>query len=514
MTRSTNTVLPSPGFQSPNYTPVPDELFDVYLTELSGAELKVLLYIIRRTFGFKRESDNIALSQMMTGITTRDGRVLDRGVGLSKKTLLAALRALEDRQLIFSQRRQSQEKGNEPTSYRLNVRNAPPPPSFDAPHDPSSPGGGGEETTPPLGEKLHQGVGGKTTPSPWGKNSPTQETEIQETVLQHNVGVVTRETLEQFGITRTVAARLAATYPEAYLLTKLDLVQWLVATKSPLVGKNPAGYLRRAIEEDYRPPPKYQPAPEREAEARGRQRAEQSEQERRRQAEEEYRRAREHRAQALRMHYPPQPIPGANLATDRAWQQALAQLREQVTGPIFHLWLASTTLVSCDGQTATVAAPSRWHAGELAERLDRPIRQTLTSLIGKPVVCQYVSLTDLVPPESDANPLDTRSSAASPSPTGGEVPGFAALGQVMHDRVSEPLERPETGRVSPGGVLLPPDPQTPLKSRPTRSEPRSQTASPPRRGRPRKSAWHEDPSTKRSARPIPPTHSPPREHVP
>src|SRR5215218_1032713 len=113
---------PSPfqGYSSPNYTPVPDELFDYYLPDLSGAELKVLLYIIRRTFGFKKDSDNISLSQMLTGITTREGTVLDRGVGLTKKTLLQALRSLEDRQLIFSQRRQSVEKGNEPTSYRLN----------------------------------------------------------------------------------------------------------------------------------------------------------------------------------------------------------------------------------------------------------------------------------------------------------------------------------------------------------------------------------------------------------
>ena len=60
------------GFRSPNYTQVPDELFDELMSELSGAELKVLLYIIRRTFGFKKDSDNISLSQICNGITTRD----------------------------------------------------------------------------------------------------------------------------------------------------------------------------------------------------------------------------------------------------------------------------------------------------------------------------------------------------------------------------------------------------------------------------------------------------------
>src|SRR6187401_3224323 len=98
------------GFHRPNYTQVPDELFDSLLPDLSGAELKVLLYIVRRTFGFKRESDTISLSQMLNGIATRDGRVLDRGVGLSKKTLLEALRTLAARQIILTQRRQSLEK--------------------------------------------------------------------------------------------------------------------------------------------------------------------------------------------------------------------------------------------------------------------------------------------------------------------------------------------------------------------------------------------------------------------
>ena len=145
---------------------VPDEVFDELLVELTGAELKVLLYIIRRTFGFKRESDTISLSQMLTGIHTRDGRVLDRGVGLSKKTLLDALRNLSARRIILSQRRQSAEKGNEPTAYRLNVLRpggTPPVTAGGAPPwgnsctplgGESAPRGRGRKCPKPLGEKL------------------------------------------------------------------------------------------------------------------------------------------------------------------------------------------------------------------------------------------------------------------------------------------------------------------------------------------------------------------------
>lgn len=158
---------PFRGYSSPNYTPVPDELFDEQLPDLSGAELKVLLYVIRRTFGFKRESDNISLSQMLNGLRTRDGRVLDRGVGLSKKTLLQAIKSLEEQAIVLTERRRSQEKGDEPTSYRLNVRS----------------GAKWEETTPPVGEKVPHGGGAQIPPGGWGSNSPTQETVRQKTDL-------------------------------------------------------------------------------------------------------------------------------------------------------------------------------------------------------------------------------------------------------------------------------------------------------------------------------------------
>src|SRR5215213_10108754 len=107
------------GFRSPSYTMVPDELFDELLPDLSGAELKVLLFVVRRTFGFKRDDDAISLSQMLHGITTREGRVLHRGVGLSKPTLLAALRSLQTKGILRAARQRSAAKGNEPTVYAL-----------------------------------------------------------------------------------------------------------------------------------------------------------------------------------------------------------------------------------------------------------------------------------------------------------------------------------------------------------------------------------------------------------
>lgn len=110
------------GFTSPNYTQVPDEFFDFLAPRLKEGELRVALYIIRRTFGFKKGSDDISLRQMVEGIRTKDGRALDYGTGLSKPAVVKAVRALVDLRVILATSNHSRERGFEPTTYRLNVQ--------------------------------------------------------------------------------------------------------------------------------------------------------------------------------------------------------------------------------------------------------------------------------------------------------------------------------------------------------------------------------------------------------
>jgi phage replication O-like protein O len=156
---------PFEGFRSPNFTIVPDELFDQLLAKLSGAELKVLLYIVRRTFGFKKDSDEISLNQICTGIQTRDGRTLDQGTGLSQSTVLTAIKGLLEKNIILAQRRMSQEKGNEPTLYRLNVIDP----------FPENRGRGG----PKIGEALPRKSGTQYTVE---QDTVRQETEISNSL--------------------------------------------------------------------------------------------------------------------------------------------------------------------------------------------------------------------------------------------------------------------------------------------------------------------------------------------
>ena len=78
------------GVLVPSAFQVPNEVVDEgWLKELGGAEIKVLLYIIRKTFGFNKiAGDRIPLSQIIAG------------TGLARQSTVSAIRVLEQCELI------------------------------------------------------------------------------------------------------------------------------------------------------------------------------------------------------------------------------------------------------------------------------------------------------------------------------------------------------------------------------------------------------------------------------
>ena len=92
-------------------------LFDELLPDLSGGEIKVLLYIIRRTFRFKKDADTISFAHI-TRLTTRDGLRIDRGAGVNLGTAQAAIDLWSTR-TDRGYRNSSDERGDLPTTYGL-----------------------------------------------------------------------------------------------------------------------------------------------------------------------------------------------------------------------------------------------------------------------------------------------------------------------------------------------------------------------------------------------------------
>src|SRR5690348_4109569 len=110
------------GFEQANTTPIPDVLFDTLLTKLSGAELKVLLYIMRRTWGFKKDTDAISLTQFEHGIVTKEGKRLDYGCGLNRETICKALQSLETKGCIKSEKRTAHKRDMDVTIYSIRFK--------------------------------------------------------------------------------------------------------------------------------------------------------------------------------------------------------------------------------------------------------------------------------------------------------------------------------------------------------------------------------------------------------
>lgn len=76
-------------FSSPNYTQAPNDLFDVYLSDLGYADLKVCLALIRLTFGYQRSNVRISLTK------------LAKLTGMTRESILLGSSALEEKGLII-----------------------------------------------------------------------------------------------------------------------------------------------------------------------------------------------------------------------------------------------------------------------------------------------------------------------------------------------------------------------------------------------------------------------------
>ncbi len=90
------------GFQAPNHTQVPNDLFDELLPSMGHAELKVVLCIIRFTRGYHREK------------TVMSVRKIARYTGLTPRNVMEGAQQAEDRGLI-----QRSVDGNKTTTWHL-----------------------------------------------------------------------------------------------------------------------------------------------------------------------------------------------------------------------------------------------------------------------------------------------------------------------------------------------------------------------------------------------------------
>jgi len=198
-----------------------------------------------------------------------------------------------------------------------------------------------------------------------------------------------------FGITETIANRLSKKYPEEHITDKLAVAQWLVDQSSPLVRKNPAGWLKTAIEDDFDPPKDYEPPSARKAKTE--KQAAQAEE--RREAEEDFRRAQEEIHKRIRENHPPEPIGEQGLTTESAWALTLQKMEILVARATFGTLLKNTMLMSVEDNTANVVVPDQHTADWIERRLYQSLHRTFTDIIGQQVDFRFVpAATPLLTP--------------------------------------------------------------------------------------------------------------------
>lgn len=97
---------------SPNFTHIPNIVFDYWMHVLSHAEFKVLCAICRKTFGWQKEVDYISTKQIFTM------------TGVSKRSVHECINSLQQRGLIEVMRSKTKDGDDAPNRYRILVEDA------------------------------------------------------------------------------------------------------------------------------------------------------------------------------------------------------------------------------------------------------------------------------------------------------------------------------------------------------------------------------------------------------
>ncbi len=347
-----------PGFSFPNTTQIPNDVFDSLMPQLSGGELKVLLYICRRTFGFRKDNDRISLSQISKGIITKTGKVLDHGTGLCKRHVINALKSLEKKNIITVTRIVDETGLYEVNTYSLNIIAA-----------------GRPEESPDHQRVVNSGSPGVVNSGSPGVVNSSAPTKQREQKKDSDDDAVT-QALENFGMTKSAVTTLIARYPASYITGKLRMTQGLLAEGSGLVAKNPVGWLRRAIEEDYKPPRnKVLLTPTSGIKSQKSTRISHEQQ----------------REQNIIT--PPVELPQPDRQTETIWEQTIECLKNDLPAGETADRLTGTMLIEVTQTKAVIFVPNRAVGAWLERRLYGQIAKALKAVIGKDVDLQFIAAT-------------------------------------------------------------------------------------------------------------------------
>lgn len=142
-----------PVIEAPNYTQIPNVIFDYWMEILSPGSFKILMCMCRKIFGWHKTSDTISKNQLI------------KVTGMSKNSVQTGIEELEKHGLVLKFQHKN-EYGHQPNTFALNIEK-PKDERYQEPPRPGSNqnlGGGRSEIDPGVGQNLTKGVGQNLTP--------------------------------------------------------------------------------------------------------------------------------------------------------------------------------------------------------------------------------------------------------------------------------------------------------------------------------------------------------------
>lgn len=191
--------------------------------------------------------------------------------------------------------------------------------------------------------------------------------------------------LVQKGMTKIVAKKLAAQYPEEYIRLKIESLDYLQET-TPDQVKEPAAWLRRAVEQDWKPPAKFKTKAERETEAQAQAKAEE---------EERLREEKEREERKRRVHEVLSEKYGVTEDTFLLWEKMQMELKERLLMGDYLKWVRPSALLSANRHQVTIGVPYEFAGNQIQDRLHEQIVEVLSTMLDQPVEVEYQVVPEL-----------------------------------------------------------------------------------------------------------------------
>ena len=239
------------GFTVPeqNWFKMPDEWSDITADIDSLAELKVVEYVLKHTWGFHEYGlpKKITIDEFMHGRKRSNGERLDQGTGLSKQSVITGLKKAVQRSLLV-ENIDASDRARIKKSYMLHMKakNQAPTPTT-AQKEPAT------SDVKHLDPDVKDLDTGSQTPGHRTEKEPSERSSSRKSDNRPSTDTTLRDDLVQYGLSAAVASHLLRRFGAGRVREKIDYLQYLQSRHPAKIGK-PDGWLRKAIEDDYAAP--------------------------------------------------------------------------------------------------------------------------------------------------------------------------------------------------------------------------------------------------------------------